>query len=168
MADAGQVSALIDRFSRDRGLVEPPSWSGWSGVSRPSQRARRRGQRAQRGRRTGGCEYQTRLLARHIATYRADARVSGRLVWVLQDVAPVATFRGGSIRHSLPELRLVAGINQKGVFTHGGRPNPALAAVRDGSRRRQGGNPIYAIDGASRPRDPWGGGRARAGAVTNR
>jgi hypothetical protein len=44
----------------------------------------------------------------------------------------VPTFGGGSIRHTLPGLRLVAGINQKGLFTYGGRPKPAVAAVRDG------------------------------------
>jgi hypothetical protein len=80
----------------------------------------------------GGVDYQARLLARHIAIYRADAALDGWLAWVLQDFALVPTFRGGSIRRAIPGLRLVAGVNQKGLFTYGGRPKPAVAAVRDG------------------------------------
>jgi hypothetical protein len=80
----------------------------------------------------GGFDYQARLLARHIATYRADAALDGWLVWVLQDFALIPTFCGGSIRQALPSLRLVAGVNQKGLFTYGGRPKPAVAVVRDG------------------------------------
>jgi hypothetical protein len=80
----------------------------------------------------GGVDYQARLLARHIHTYEADATLDGWLVWVLQDFALVPTFRGGSIRRALPSLRLVAGVNQKGLFTYGGRPKPAVAVVRDG------------------------------------
>jgi hypothetical protein len=80
----------------------------------------------------GGVDYQARLIARHIATYRADGVLDGWLVWVLQDFALIPTFRGGSIRQALPSLRLVAGVNQKGLFTYGGQPKPAVAAVRDG------------------------------------
>jgi hypothetical protein len=82
--------------------------------------------------RPGGVDYQARLLARHLAVYRADPALDGWLVWVLQDFALVPSFRGGSIRRTLPDLKLVAGVNQKGLFTYGGQPKPAVAVVREG------------------------------------
>jgi hypothetical protein len=80
----------------------------------------------------GGVDYQAQLLANHIRTYRADPELDGWLVWALQDFALVPTFRGGSIRRAIPTMRLVEGVNQKGLFTYGGRPKPAVAVVRDG------------------------------------
>ncbi|HKE78221.1 MAG TPA: glycoside hydrolase family 2 TIM barrel-domain containing protein [Solirubrobacteraceae bacterium] len=82
--------------------------------------------------RPGGVDYQARLLGRHIAVYRGDPTLDGWLVWVLQDFALVPSFRGGSIRRTLPDLKLVAGVNQKGLFTYGGQPKPAVEVVRDG------------------------------------
>jgi hypothetical protein len=80
----------------------------------------------------GGVDYQAQLLANHIRTYRADPELDGWVVWALQDFALVPTFRGGSIRRAIPSMRLVEGVNQKGLFTYGGRPKPAVAVVRDG------------------------------------
>ena len=77
----------------------------------------------------GGVEYQARLLAEHIAAYRADPRLGGMLVWNLQDFALTPRFDGGSIRRELPGIRLRRGINQKGLFTYGGEPKPAALAV---------------------------------------
>jgi hypothetical protein len=51
-------------------------------------------------------------------------------VWNLQDFALAPSFAGGSIRGQVPSIRLVRGINQKGLFTYDGRPKPAVAAVR--------------------------------------
>jgi hypothetical protein len=83
----------------------------------------------------GGTGYQARLLATHIAAYRADPRLDGMLVWNLQDFALTPTFAGGSIRRLLPGLALRRGINQKGLFTYAGRPKPAVAAVARALRR---------------------------------
>jgi hypothetical protein len=80
----------------------------------------------------GGLDYQAQLLANHIRTYRSDPELDGWLVWALQDFALIPTFRGGSIRRAIPSMRLVEGVNQKGLFTYGGRPKPAVAVVRDG------------------------------------
>jgi beta-galactosidase/beta-glucuronidase len=77
----------------------------------------------------GGLGYQARLLAEHIAAYRADPRLDGMLVWNLQDFALTPRFAGGSIRSVLPGIRLRRGINQKGLFTYGGEPKPAAAVV---------------------------------------
>jgi hypothetical protein len=52
------------------------------------------------------------------------------LVWNLQDFALSPAFAGGSVRRQAPGIALVRGINQKGLFTYGGRPKPAAAAVR--------------------------------------
>src|SRR5581483_8356762 len=78
----------------------------------------------------GGLDYQAQLLKREIRVFRADARLDGWLVWALQDFAMSPTSGGGSIRLALPRLLLVAGINQKGLFTYDGHPKPAVAAVR--------------------------------------
>jgi hypothetical protein len=78
----------------------------------------------------GGLRFQARLLARHIRIYRAQPWLAGMLVWNLQDFALSPSFAGGSIRSEAPEIALERGINQKGLFTYGGRAKPAAAVVR--------------------------------------
>jgi hypothetical protein len=77
----------------------------------------------------GSYAFQSRLLAEHIAVYEADAQLSGMLVWVLRDYPLNPTFEGGSIHSALPSLKLIEGLNQKGLFTYGGQPKPAAAVV---------------------------------------
>ncbi len=77
----------------------------------------------------GSYSFQSALLARHIAVYSADPKLSGMLVWDLRDYPLVPQFYGGSIRYKLPSLKLVEGINQKGLFTYGGAAKPAVGAV---------------------------------------
>jgi hypothetical protein len=78
----------------------------------------------------GGLEFQAQLIARHIRIYRAQPWLSGMLVWNLQDFALSPSFAGGSVRREAPDMALVHGINQKGLFTYGGRAKPAAAVVR--------------------------------------
>jgi hypothetical protein len=78
----------------------------------------------------GSESFQANLLTRHIRTYEATSWLDGELVWNLQDFALAPSFAGGSIRRQVPAIRLVRGINQKGLFTYDGRPKPAVAAVR--------------------------------------
>ncbi|HEY3020028.1 MAG TPA: glycoside hydrolase family 2 TIM barrel-domain containing protein [Solirubrobacteraceae bacterium] len=78
----------------------------------------------------GSESFQASLLTRHIRTYEATPWLDGELVWNLQDFALAPSFAGGSIRRQVPGIRLVRGINQKGLFTYDGRPKPAVAAVR--------------------------------------
>jgi beta-galactosidase/beta-glucuronidase len=78
----------------------------------------------------GGLAFQAQLLARHIRIYAAQPWLSGMLVWNLQDFALSPDFEGGSIRRQAPEIALARGINQKGLFTYGGRAKPAAAVVR--------------------------------------
>jgi hypothetical protein len=83
----------------------------------------------------GSDAFQARVLGRNIRAFRGDRALDGWLVWALQDFAVIPTFQGGSIREALPALRLVRGVNQKGVFTYAGNPKPAsLAVVRRLSR----------------------------------
>ena len=77
----------------------------------------------------GSYSYQSALLARHIAVYTADAKLSGMLVWDLRDYALVPSFEGGSIHFKLPSLRLIEGINQKGLYTYGAGAKPAAGVV---------------------------------------
>jgi hypothetical protein len=77
----------------------------------------------------GSYAYQSRLLAAHIAVYRSDPRLTGMLIWLLRDYPLVPTFEGGSIKHYLPSLHLIEGLNQKGLFTYSGQPKPAAAVV---------------------------------------
>ena len=78
----------------------------------------------------GGVNYQARVIAGHIEAYQADPRLSGMLVWSLQDFALRPNFLGGSIRSHAPGIALERGINAKGLFTYGGRPKPAADVVR--------------------------------------
>ncbi len=77
----------------------------------------------------GSYAYQSRLLAAHIAVYGADPQLSGMLVWVLRDYPLTPTFEGGVIHGVLPHLRLIEGINQKGLFTYAGAAKPAAGVV---------------------------------------
>jgi hypothetical protein len=77
----------------------------------------------------GSYDFQSSLLARHIAVYAADPKLSGMLVWNLRDYPLVPSFQGGSIHFKLPSLRLIEGINQKGLFTYDGRAKPAAGVV---------------------------------------
>jgi hypothetical protein len=85
--------------------------------------------------RPGSDAFQARVLDRNIRAFRTDRALDGWLVWALQDFAVIPTFQGGSIREALPSLRLVRGINEKGLFTYAGTPKTAsLAVVRTLSR----------------------------------
>ena len=77
----------------------------------------------------GSYGFQSRLLANHIASYERDPYLSGMLVWDLRDYPLNPTFAGGSIHGLLPKLRLIEGINQKGLFTYGESAKPAAGVV---------------------------------------
>jgi hypothetical protein len=78
----------------------------------------------------GGYGYQSWLLRRHIATYRALPQLSGMLVWNLRDFGVAPSFAGGSIKSVVPGIVVERGLNTKGLFDYQGRPKPAVAAVR--------------------------------------
>jgi hypothetical protein len=79
--------------------------------------------------RPGSYSFQASLLARHIAVYAADSRLSGMLIWDLRDYPLNPAFQGGSIRTRLPRVRLIEGLIQKGLFTYAGSAKPAAAVV---------------------------------------
>ena len=84
--------------------------------------------------RPGGYGFQSRLLATHLRTYASIPSLSGELVWSLSDFAVTPLFFGGSINGIVPGIRLVRGLNQKGLFTYGGQPKPAAAVVANAWR----------------------------------
>ncbi len=51
------------------------------------------------------------------------------LVWVLRDYPLTPTFTGGSIHNVLPHVRLIEGLNQKGLFTYDGHAKTAARVV---------------------------------------
>jgi hypothetical protein len=77
----------------------------------------------------GGEGYQARLIGDQLRVLRADRRLDGWLVWALQDFTLTPTFGGGSVRQALPGLRLVPGVNHKGLFAYDGRRKPSAAVV---------------------------------------
>jgi hypothetical protein len=77
----------------------------------------------------GGLQFQASLIARHIAVYQRDPRLTGMLVWNLQDFAMRPSFFGGSVRSEDRAILLRRGINEKGLYTYGGRPKPAARVV---------------------------------------
>jgi hypothetical protein len=77
----------------------------------------------------GSYGFQSSLLARHIGVYAADPKLTGMLVWDLRDYPLVPQFNGGSITFKLPRLKLIEGINQKGLYTYGESAKPAARNV---------------------------------------
>lgn len=88
--------------------------------------------------RPGGFQFQSQLLRRHIDIYRQDPALSGMLVWNLRDFAVSPAFAGGSIRRQVPNIRIVRGLNQKGLFFYDGRPKPSVGEVRAALARAAG------------------------------
>jgi hypothetical protein len=77
----------------------------------------------------GGYAFQSHLLTQHISIYKSDPHLSGMLVWVLRDFAETPTYNGGSVRSELPHVKLIEGINGKGLFDYAGQPKPAARVV---------------------------------------
>jgi beta-glucuronidase len=77
----------------------------------------------------GSYAFQSRLLAAHIAVYAADPKLTAMLVWLLRDYPLTPSFDGGSIHRVLPGVRLIEGLNQKGLFTYRGQAKPATKTV---------------------------------------
>jgi len=77
----------------------------------------------------GGYGYQARLLEEHINAYAADPHLTAMMVWMLRDYPLSPTFQGGSIRNVLPHVKLIEGIDAKGVFTYSGTAKPGVVAT---------------------------------------
>ena len=77
----------------------------------------------------GSYAYQSANLARHIAVYEADPQLSGMLIYLLRDYPLNPTFDGGTIHDVLPKVRLLEGLDQKGLFEYNGSAKPAAGVV---------------------------------------
>jgi hypothetical protein len=87
----------------------------------------------------GGYAYQSRLLGEHVAVYRADPKLTGMMIWLLRDYPLTPQFNGGSIHFKLPHVRLIEGVNGKGLFARDGRAKPAAHTVARLFRALPGG-----------------------------
>jgi hypothetical protein len=77
----------------------------------------------------GGYAFQSHLLDLHLSTYAAIPNLAGALVWNLRDFAVAPTFYGGSIKSQVPNIKLVRGINQKGLFDMRYKAKPSVQVV---------------------------------------
>jgi hypothetical protein len=77
----------------------------------------------------GGYAFQSHLLDLHLSTYAAIPNLAGALVWNLRDFAVAPTFYGGSIKSQVPNIKLVRGINQKGLFDLRYKAKPSVQVV---------------------------------------
>ncbi|MDQ1686758.1 MAG: beta-galactosidase [Frankiaceae bacterium] len=77
----------------------------------------------------GGYAFQSHLLDLHLTTYASIPNLAGALVWNLRDFAVAPTFYGGSIKSQVPNIKLVRGINQKGLFDLRYKAKPAVQVV---------------------------------------
>jgi hypothetical protein len=77
----------------------------------------------------GSYSFQASLLANHIHVYAADPHLTAMLVWVLRDYPLTPSFSGGSIHRVIKHLKLIEGLNQKGLFTYQGVAKPAAGTV---------------------------------------
>ena len=77
----------------------------------------------------GGFRFQSELLELHLSTYETIPDLAGALIWNLRDFAVAPSFAGGSISRQVPDIRLVRGVNQKGLFDLADRPKPSVEMV---------------------------------------
>jgi hypothetical protein len=77
----------------------------------------------------GGYAFQSHLLDLHLSTYASIPNLAGALVWNLRDFAVAPTFYGGSIKSQVPNIKLVRGINQKGLFDLRYKAKPSVQVV---------------------------------------
>jgi hypothetical protein len=77
----------------------------------------------------GGYAFQSHLLDLHLSTYGSIPNLAGALVWNLRDFAVAPTFYGGSIKAQVPDIKLVRGLNQKGLFDVRNDAKPAVKVV---------------------------------------
>jgi hypothetical protein len=73
----------------------------------------------------GGFGYQADLISLHLHTYESLPQVDGMLIWNLSDFALTPSFGGGSIVQKVKGIKLLKGLNQKGLFDYSGRIKPA-------------------------------------------
>jgi hypothetical protein len=83
----------------------------------------------------GGFAYQSYLLKLTIDSYVRLPDSSGALVWNLQDFGVNPQFGGGSILRKVRGIKLLRGLNQKGLFDTMGVPKPAAKAVAAAFKR---------------------------------
>ena len=77
----------------------------------------------------GGYAFQAHLLDLHLSTYGRIPNLSGALVWNLRDFAVAPTFYGGSIKSQVPDIQLLRGLNQKGLFDVRNKAKPSVEVV---------------------------------------
>ncbi|MGI8728512.1 MAG: glycoside hydrolase family 2 protein [Solirubrobacteraceae bacterium] len=78
----------------------------------------------------GGYAFQSHLLSLHLKTYESIPNLAGALIWNLRDFAVSPGFFGGSIRKNVPNIKLVRGVNQKGLFDAANKAKPSVKVVR--------------------------------------
>ncbi|HEV2060292.1 MAG TPA: glycoside hydrolase family 2 TIM barrel-domain containing protein, partial [Solirubrobacteraceae bacterium] len=77
----------------------------------------------------GGYAFQAHLLDLHLSTYARIPNLAGALVWNLRDFAVAPTFYGGSIKSQVPNIKLLRGLNQKGLFDVRNKAKPSVEVV---------------------------------------
>jgi hypothetical protein len=77
----------------------------------------------------GGYAFQSHLLDLHLSTYASIPNLAGALIWNLRDFAVAPSFYGGSIKKLVPEIQLVRGLNQKGLFDVRYKAKPSVEVV---------------------------------------
>ncbi|MEA2219190.1 MAG: beta-galactosidase, partial [Solirubrobacteraceae bacterium] len=77
----------------------------------------------------GGYAFQAHLLDLHLSTYASIPNLAGALIWNLRDFAVAPSFYGGSIKREVPNIKLVRGLNQKGLFDVRYKAKPAVSVV---------------------------------------
>jgi hypothetical protein len=77
----------------------------------------------------GGFAFQAHLLDIHLKTYASIPNLAGALIWNLRDFAVAPSFFGGSIKRQVPDIVLVRGLNQKGLFDVRYKPKPSVEVV---------------------------------------
>src|SRR4051794_8176191 len=94
----------------------------------------------------GGFGYQSDLIGLHLRTYESLPQIDGMLIWNLSDFALTPSFGGGSIVTKVKGIRLLKGLNQKGLFDYSGHAKPAAqealsasSAVRAANAASAGG-----------------------------
>jgi hypothetical protein len=95
----------------------------------------------------GGFGYQADLISLHLRTYEGLPQIDGMLIWNLSDFALTPAFGGGSIVERVRGIKLLKGLNQKGLFDYSGRAKPAARAALAASASVRAANARVASGG---------------------
>jgi len=77
----------------------------------------------------GSYGYEARVLEEHIKVYEQDPKLTAMMIWLLRDYPLEPNFQGGSIHQVLAHVKLLEGIDAKGLYTYSGQAKAGVVST---------------------------------------